>query len=121
MPFNTHSNENKISTGIPDSLKEFGEIPRDYVSVYRVVPQNYIEGISQNGILAKEKAHPRPLELEEIFSQEARKSEVNADRKIAIFAMPKDSYKSKTTDKPHYRRNSTDVVLEIKVNPRKSI
>lgn len=105
---------------IPLGLREFGEIPGGYVSVYIVIKKERLNQIiEEGGILIRGNKRNEILpKLEEIFKEEGKKYRFGVDRIKCVFAYPRPLGQIRLH--LHFDPGK-QVILEAKIDPNTAI
>lgn len=107
------------SRNIPSLLKDFGEVPSGYVSLFIEIPWRYIGHIAIHGLRIEDNQMlTRKPVLEEIFKRVGEKYGAKVNRTSCIFAYPRNPDQ---TDHHVKRDPSIDSLVEIKVDAERCI
>lgn len=104
---------------IPLSLREFGEIPANYVSAFIQIKKTSLNHVAKYGFRTLDNQMMKnALESERIFQQEATRLGIKFDRSKSIFAYPMrpDEMVESLGFDP-----KEDMLLEVKVDPKKCL
>ncbi len=107
----------------PLALREFGEIPKDYVSVFSFVRQEDLSRLAERGFKPEDNAMDRRAKvsagdsgesIEDLFDKERQRQGIEIDRGECLFAFPD----REAAGENYYGFNEEEYQLvEIKVDP----
>lgn len=103
--------------GLPKVLKEFGEIPGGYESVFITISKESIDHVAENGLRIKDnRMTGKRARIEELFKEAADERGIVTDRTNCIFAYPRKSEVGGII-----RLREGGIVLEAKIDPNKAV